>query len=366
MKVLFFYRGERAKLIKEVEAGLAPDEFLYGLPQLRKLGFEVSFAEAAPGDGEFTRKLVNPFGSFIGNFLCASFALSNIVIYWKRIKESDAIIGTTDGNTLPLLAARWIGQLDKPVVGVTQGLYDMKRKLGWRPWRSFAIHLVTRMLDHAQRIIVLGEGDRQAFCDTFGKKFDAIITDAQFGVDCEFWSPGTESSSATDSPLLSVGSDCMRDYDTLLRATGDEALRIVTRLKVDESLRGPNVVVDGKVDYFGLRDLYRKAACVIIPIKQQDRDSGHSATLQAMACGKAVILSDTRGMWDRENFVHGRTCYLVRPEDPEAMRAAIKHVRENPDEVRRVGENARALVEKHFTNAHFAKHLAEAVRGTSA
>jgi len=362
LKVLFFYRGERAKLIREVEEGLAPDEFLYGLPHLRRMGFEVSFAEAAPGDGELTRKLVNPLGSFLGNFLCASFALSNIVIYWKQIKASDAIIGTTDGNTLPLLAARWIGQLEQPVVGVTQGLYDMKRKLGRRPWRGLALKLVTRMLEFAQRIIVLGEGDRQAFCDTFGQKFDTIITDAQFGVDCEFWSPGLESPPA-NGQLLSVGSDCMRDYDTLLQAAGDEPLRIVTRLKIDESLRGPNVVVDGKVDYFGLRDLYRKAFCVIIPIKEQDRDSGHSATLQAMACGKAVILSDTRGMWDRENFIHGRTCYLVRPEDPRALRAAIEHIRRNPDEVRRIGENARSLVEKNFTSAHFAKHLADAVSG---
>jgi glycosyltransferase involved in cell wall biosynthesis len=46
-----------------------------------------------------------------------------------------------------------------------------------------------------------------------------------------------------------------------------------------------------------------------------------------MACGKAVILSDTAGLWDREQMRHGEICYLVRPGDPAAMRDLAEVIR---------------------------------------
>ncbi len=353
-RVLFLYRGGRAELLERVRQRDSPDDFLYGLNHFAEQGWDVDLAEAAPGDGEFARLLLRPFGNAAGWLLGSSFALSNAWIHREKLHAADVIVSTTDGNTLPLLALRRMGLLDRPVIAVTQGLYEFETRLRRAGAKDRARFLLARLLRFAETIVVLGEGDERALRKCFEGYPLPPIVDAQFGVDVNFWKPGASSRSET---LLSVGSDSLRDYETLLGATSGMGLRIVTRLTIDRSLVGPEVVIDGNVDDVELRRLYQSAPCVIVPVKQQDRDSGHSVTLQAMACGRPVILSDTRGLWDRSRFVHGETCYLVEPGNPAALREHILHVRSHGEEAERVGRNARKLVEEHFTSRQFGERL---------
>jgi glycosyltransferase involved in cell wall biosynthesis len=102
---------------------------------------------------------------------------------------------------------------------------------------------------------------------------------------------------------------------------------------------------------------------VVIPVRDQPRDSGHSATVQAMACGKAVILSDTAGLWDRQLLRDGETCLLVPPENPAALREAMLRLWNDPTEAARIGLAARELVEKHWTARQFGEHLVQTAAG---
>ena len=45
-----------------------------------------------------------------------------------------------------------------------------------------------------------------------------------------------------------------------------------------------------------IRELYQDAFA-IIPLKDVFQPSGYSVTLQAMACGKPVVLTKTKGLW---------------------------------------------------------------------
>jgi glycosyltransferase involved in cell wall biosynthesis len=215
-----------------------------------------------------------------------------------------------------------------------------------------------RCLHAASGIVVLGDGDSAALRERFEHAGLPPVETIQFGIDERFWSPGVEAGAQDERYFLSVGSDVLRDYDTLLRAAGDLPLRLVTRMALREDLRGPRVTVESRLSWPELRARYRAAAFVVTPVKDQPRDSGHSATLQAMACGKAVILSDTRGLWDRDNLRHGETCWLVAPGDPEAMRAAIRHLWDHPEEAARIGTNARALVVRNYSSTQFGEHMA--------
>ena len=49
-----------------------------------------------------------------------------------------------------------------------------------------------------------------------------------------------------------------------------------------------------------LRKLYNRSKIVLVPLRQTYQPSGQSAVLQAMACGKVVILTETNGIWDRK------------------------------------------------------------------
>jgi glycosyltransferase involved in cell wall biosynthesis len=276
---------------------------------------------------------------------------------FRDLQRARMIIATTDSTGIPILLMKRLGLIRAETVLITQGLHSFDARNFVRRWIEDQLG---RCLHAAAGIVVLGEGDCVALHERYGHVGLPPVETIQFGIDERFWSPGTEAGTG-GRYVLSVGSDSMRDYDTLLRATSDLPLRLVTRMKLREDLLHANVTVESKLTWPDLRGRYRAAAFVVTPIKDQPRDSGHSATLQAMACGKAVILSDTRGLWDRENLRHGETCWLVAPGDPDATRAAIQFLWEHPDEAARIGANARDLVVRKYASTQFGEKMADFV-----
>jgi glycosyltransferase involved in cell wall biosynthesis len=350
---LMLFRGGRRELAEEVARGEAPDEFLYGLPQLdRRLG-GVTIVEPSP-DRTLIDRLLRPL-EMVTTRLGFGLFFSSCANRFPMFQRARTVIATTDSTAIPpLLLKRW-GLSRARMVLISQGLHSFEAS---NPVRRWIEKQLGRCLHAASGIVVLGDGDCAALRTRFAHAGLPPVETIQFGIDERFWSPGEEASAPGERYFLSVGSDVLRDYDTLLRATGDLPLRLVTRMALREELRGPQVTVESKLTWPELRARYRAAAFVVTPVKDQPRDSGHSATLQAMACGKAVILSDTCGLWDRENLRHGETCWLVAPGDPEAMRAAIRHLWEHPEEATRIGANARELVVRKYSSTQFGEHMA--------
>lgn len=353
-RIVYFFRGERAVLLKRIADGVAPREFLYGYDAFVSAGWNTSFAEAAPGDSRWLRPLLRPLQNFGSWFLATSFAASNTAVHWEKIRQADILLTTTDGNTMPLLVLKKLGLLRGEVIAITQGIYTSRRRLEREPTGWYRIKVLASLMQEASRFVVLGIGDEAAVRSHYGEFGLPPLEIAQFGADETFWKPGP---SGASGPILSVGTDHLRDYDTLLRAAADLPLRIVTRLKLPASLLTPSVVVGGNIDDLALRKLYQESRFVVVPIKNELRDSGHSVTAQAMACGKAVILSDTPGLWDREFMRDGETCRLVPPEDPAALRKVILELWNNPAEAERIGRNARKLIEERWTSDHFGSQL---------
>ena len=59
---------------------------------------------------------------------------------------------------------------------------------------------------------------------------------------------------------------------------------------------------------------------------------------------------------------HMETCYLVEPGSASSLREAILFLESHPEDVERIGRNARRLVEIRY-NAHaFAKRLEQEIR----
>ena len=180
-------------------------------------------------------------------------------------------------------------------------------------------------------------------------------------MDTDFWCPGGSDSA---DRVLSVGSDPKRDYATLLAAPVSGPLRIITRLGLKaprgradvEIVRGSyhNVAVTDAV----LRDLYREAVVVAVPVRDVYQPSGYSVTLQAMACGKPVVLSRIKGLWDPDAFVSGENCLLVEPENPRSLAEAIARLRADPALRRRMGEAARATAVRSFGLSRMNESLA--------
>src|SRR5690606_5767690 len=112
---------------------------------------------------------------------------------------------------------------------------------------------------------------------------------------------------------------------------------IQERLEPGQEL--PQDVSWSKLNRYDLRDLYARAAIAVVPIKQNEYQTGIATILEMMAMGKCLIVTKTRGQTD--TIVDGETGIYVPPGDPVALRAAIERMLAAPDEARRMGEAAR-------------------------
>jgi glycosyltransferase involved in cell wall biosynthesis len=98
-----------------------------------------------------------------------------------------------------------------------------------------------------------------------------------------------------------------------------------------------------------------------VPLRESAQPQGQSVTLQAMACGKAVILTRTRGLWGAGRMRHGENCHLVPAGDADALRAGIESLSTDGAYRAALGAAARRTVEEHFTSDRMADEIATIV-----
>jgi glycosyltransferase involved in cell wall biosynthesis len=197
--------------------------------------------------------------------------------------------------------------------------------------------------------------------------------------------------------IIVPGHEC-RDYPTMLAAIRDldvEA-RISTRSVTAEQAAmasrpdWPENLSFNEYDYDALRRLYADARCVVVPLLAVDFQAGITVVLEAMAMGKAVIVSGIRGQTDviRDPRHDGRgdpgrdwwpgfldesdvadtlgrlpTGLYVVPGDADDLRATIARLLADPAEAAELGRNGRAVAEAMFTIEAFAERFARAIVG---
>jgi glycosyltransferase involved in cell wall biosynthesis len=71
------------------------------------------------------------------------------------------------------------------------------------------------------------------------------------------------------------------------------------------------------------------------------------ALLEAMACGLPCVATDIPG--SRDVVEHGRSGWIVPPEDPDAMATALQELATSPERRRSLGGGARERVVGHFS-----------------
>ncbi len=354
IRCLFLFRRNRAKQLQDWRNGYGPVDFLYGFPFIDSSKVACDFAEGDDRSSNWRRRLCYPLESAISRAVGIGFSLHIAWIHWKKIKKADVLVSTVDTCGLPIAMLKWLGILPAPVIYISQGLAHRlhPRVETGRAWAFRFFY--SRLLQSVERVLVLGEGAAAPVVRVFGVESERISV-LPFGVDDRFWTPA-ENSMQGDY-ILSVGTDAARDYPTLLRAASQRSVHIVTRQRLPGSLLGSGVRVSSDHSFAELRDLYRAACFVVIPLQDVDQPSGQSVALQAMACAKAVIMTRTRGLWEAEYMLHMDTCYLVEPGNVEGLRDAIDYLCANPGETERIGLNARRLVERRYNARALARNL---------
>jgi glycosyltransferase involved in cell wall biosynthesis len=166
------------------------------------------------------------------------------------------------------------------------------------------------------------------------------------GIDHRFYRPQNVE---VDDYILAVGQE-QRDYKTLLQALAGTGIKLVivpsspwstSKIHTDEI--GETTIL-GYVSYRELRTLYARARLVVVPLFDVDYAAGNTTLLEAMAMAKPVIVTRISGITDY--VVPNETGVYVSPGDAIELRNTILSIWDCPAEHKRLGTNARQMVEE--------------------
>jgi glycosyltransferase involved in cell wall biosynthesis len=266
----------------------------------------------------------------------------------NRLPTQGPLIATTNNLGLALGLGRARGWVRCPVVLLAMGLLPLS------PSR-WQLRRIGQVLEHIH-VVTISKSEQVHLAKLLPER---TIDYIPFGVDTQFWKPAPDSAGAGKF-VLAIGNDANRDWKTLVEAWDETmpALKIVTNLPVP--IAAPNVeVIRGDWRKQTLSDqeilkLYQSALCVVVPIRNTIQPAGQSVCLQAMACGRPVIVSDIAGLWNRDLLRDNRHWKLVPPGEPETLKRTVKELVANPDDATQLGASARQQVRSHLNTQSMA------------
>ncbi|WP_082015862.1 glycosyltransferase family 4 protein [Leisingera sp. ANG-M7] len=119
---------------------------------------------------------------------------------------------------------------------------------------------------------------------------------------------------------------------------------------------------EGIIEYLGrqrdIRPVLGQATCVVMP--SYYREGTPRALLEAGACGRPVITTDTAGC--RTAVIDGESGFLVAPRDSQGLGQAMLRIAGAPqDRLQQMGTAGRALAERQFDEKIVIRAYTEAV-----
>jgi glycosyltransferase involved in cell wall biosynthesis len=354
VRIAFVHFPGRLARLEAARAGQGPTEFLFGAVELERTGHDVHHYEVDPAGpaSRLARRLVDRQAGLerLPPHLSAS-VLRGTRALLPELGDADVVVGTTTGTAVALAAWRRARRLRTPLVGIVAGLLN-------RPWGR-ARRATTLPLLRAMHAMLYGPGEAPGLLALDARLAGRVHVNP-FGVDTAFWTPA----GAAGTGVLAIGNDGNRDWETLVRAAPaiEAGIRVLTGRPPPASLPG-NVSWEpadwhrSLLSDVDVRDAFRSAAVVVVPVKDVPQPSGQSVTLQASSVARPVVLSRARGLWDPDGLRDGENVLLVPPGDPDALAAAVGRILADTSFGEAIGRAARASVERTASVGRYAERL---------
>lgn len=211
-----------------------------------------------------------------------------------------------------------------------------------------------------------------------------------------FWAPRVV---PLKKQIVSVGNE-HRDYTTLFNATAhldlDTVIVASSHWSKHNFIAGSGlpdrVRIASYLTYQDLRQLYAESLFVVVPLYDVDFQAGITTILEAMAMGKAVVVSHARGQMDvvrdrrfcsrsdperltqsdwarrlgaAEHIAQGHTGIYVTPGSAEELQRAITFLVGHPEQAREMGANGRRLIKETMSLDQFTDRIIAFITGKS-
>ena len=333
---------------------------LYGLDELRNAGFEVRHnleSGFEPGGGarmnaRLLDRAVRLTGGYSGDF-------AGVLGSLDEANRADVVFSTVDTVGVPLTLLGRFGRVKPPVVYGAIGLPERLAELRGRPAKL----LFAQAFGRLDTIVAYGWGEVEELRSWLGDGGPRIEFVA-FGVDVEHFRPDPATALVDD--VVSIGADPRRDFGLvveLARRMPDVACRIVASVDNAQELGAlpPNVSLEIDVPFERIRELLLGAKVVALPVRENSYSGATTTLLQAMACGKPVVVTRTAAIARGYHLEDGVNCRLVPPGEGSALEHAVRGLLDDPARAASLGRRARETVERDLTWARYTRELGGAL-----
>lgn len=347
-------------LAASIQAGEAPRRDYFELRDM--LGAELMSPPDKPGRFySLLRKLGGNAGAMA-------------VTAWLRRDSYDVIL--TDQETVGLALAMLfkLTRVRRGHVMITHYLTPFKKQIFYRWFRAQT---------HIDRTICYSTAQERLARKELGLRSDQVAL-VLHPADSEFWSPSASEEEREadrqllkdagidlpdDAPVICSAGREFRDYPTLIEAAKrlPEGTHVVIAASSPWSKRKDttqDVDVPANVRLVSLkplqlRALYRRALVVAIPLYDVDFQAGSLVAYEAMACGKPVVITQTRGQLDI--VTEGKTGFYVPVGDFAAMARTLNKLLSNHALAEKMGKQSRETVEGGLNLGTYLQHVTELV-----
>jgi glycosyltransferase involved in cell wall biosynthesis len=330
---------------------------LYGLDELRSAGFQARHdlePEFEPGAAERAKgrvldRAVRLSGGYSGDF-------PRVLGSLPEANRAEVVFSTVDTVGIPLALLGRLGRVGPPVVYVAIGLPERLEQLRG----GFARSLFATAFRRLDTIVAYGWGEVEELRSWLGEGGPRIEF-VPFGVDVDHFRPDAAAPVVDD--VVSIGADPRRDFPLvvdLARRLPDHAFRIVGSSDNARELGAlpANLSLEIDVPFERVRECLLGARVIALPVRENTYSGATTTLLQAMACAKPVVVTQTAAIARGYHLEDGGNCRLVAPDDVSALEHAVRGLLDDSSSAAGLGGRARDTVERHLSWTAYASELA--------
>ena len=337
-------------------------EFFYGYQHLAK-NYDLEIIEM-----DFPNNSNNQFLKYVDKILrkITRFPIyTKDILYRKNFKilrKTDKLIVTTDLLALSILPFLFIIKLFNKldIFVIVMGLFGRySNNLIIRFFQNIYISLLNSI---TKSYIFLGNGEYRNAVSRNPKnsnKFKFL----SFCIDTEFWKPNNNPDKKKEG-ILFIGNDGKRDYglvEKIAESLPEINFTFITSQISETSLSNVNLI---KANWNQeiltdeeIRKYYQNSRLTIIPLIETLQPSGQSVALQSMSCGTPVMISDTEGFWDKEQFINNKNIIFVKENNFENWIEKIKKYYFNDEVLNNLSNNGNLTINNEFKLSRFDMNL---------
>lgn len=266
---------------------------------------------------------------------------------YKKIASSDNVIMSSHRiacSMLPMMLTSKLNRNKTKFSFFVMGMFASQPRLKiFKIVQTIYFKIVFKLSDNT---IFIGRGEYEYAIDRFSnqsKKFTYI----PFGIDAEFWKPSKSFDSNKKSGILFIGNDSNRNYELLIKIASelpDLNFTFVTdQIHSDELPVNINLIKGSwgqeTLTDLEIKDLYEKHRITLVPLKNTLQPSGQSVTLQSMAAGTPVIVSNTSGFWDDKNLIDGENIIMSTRNNLDDWKMLICKFYSNSEQLKKISKS---------------------------